>query len=128
MLIRNPLSGDVKADQEAIYEAIRHGFCFIANDLPASAKGFTFTAHGYGRKVEMGMEISAERGITFQIRLPSPAEVRLVQFGQVVETWHNQTSCTFITTQPGAYRVEAYIQFLGRQVGWIFSNPIYVRA
>ncbi len=128
VLIQNPLSGDVKADQEAIYDAIRHGSCYIANDLPASGKGFSFTAHGYGRKVEMGMEISAERGVTFQVRLPSPAEVRLIRYGQVVETWHNHTSCTFIATQPGAYRVEAYIQFLGRLVGWIFSNPIYVRA
>ena len=45
----------------------------------------------------------------------------------MIKTWHNRETCTHITTEPGAYRVETYIQYMGRKRGWIFSNPIYIR-
>jgi hypothetical protein len=35
--------------------------------------------------------------------------------------------CAHTATLPGAYRVEAYIDYLGLKRGWIFSNPIYIR-
>jgi hypothetical protein len=34
--------------------------------------------------------------------------------------------CIFNTTEPGIYRVEATIHYLGRMRGWIYSNPIYI--
>jgi hypothetical protein len=33
---------------------------------------------------------------------------------------------THITKEPGIYRAEVYLDYLGRHRGWIFSNPIYV--
>jgi hypothetical protein len=74
----------------------------------------------------MGDEISIENGITIQIRLPFPTEVRLLHNGQVIKTWEKRETCTHITTEPGVYRVEAFIRFAGKKRGWIFSNPIYV--
>jgi hypothetical protein len=46
--------------------------------------------------------------------------------GKTIKTWLNKDSCTHITTEPGVYRVEAYLDYLGIRRGWIFSNPIYV--
>jgi hypothetical protein len=75
----------------------------------------------------MGEEISSRNGVTLQIRLPLPTECRLVKDGKVIKTWQKRETCTHITTEPGAYRVEAYIEYKGRRRGWIFSNPIYVK-
>ena len=47
--------------------------------------------------------------------------------GKPVKTWRMRENCTYITSEPGVYRVEAYIHFRGRRRGWIFSNPIYIR-
>jgi hypothetical protein len=50
----------------------------------------------------------------------------LVKDGKVIKTWQNRETAAHITTEPGIYRIEAYIHYLGRLRGWIFSNPIYV--
>jgi len=126
LLLEKNLTGDVLQDRRMIYDAMRKGRCFVANDMPASARGFSFSAHGFGLKVGMGEEISAEKGVTFQINLPIPADCRLVCNGKIAQSWQKQKLCTYITTEPGVYRVEAFIDYLGRSVGWIYSNPIFV--
>jgi hypothetical protein len=126
LLLEKPLTGEVSLDRRMIYEAMRKGKGFVANDMPASAKGFTFTAHGFGMKVGMGEEISAEKGVTMQIHLPRAADCRLICNGKMVQSWQKKELCTYITTDPGTYRVEAFIDHLGRTVGWIFSNPIFI--
>ena len=75
----------------------------------------------------MADEISAEGSLTLQVRLPQNAEGRLLKDGKVIRQWDSQEAISHITTQPGVYRVETYLNFLGRRRGWIFSNPIYVR-
>jgi hypothetical protein len=76
----------------------------------------------------MGDEISIEDGVTLQIRLPEKVELRLLCDGVVVRKWERTTNGTLTTTRPGVYRVEAYIDYLGKRRGWVFSNPIYIRA
>jgi len=127
LMLPAPLSGDLETDRAAILEAFRRGRSFVGYDLPASTRGFRFNAHGYDQNAGMGDEISAQRGVTLQIRLPQAAECRLVRQGEVVQAWANQQHCSYITSQPGAYRVEAYLNYQGERRGWIFSNPIYVR-
>jgi hypothetical protein len=75
----------------------------------------------------MGEEIPAHGGVTLQARLPGVADCRLYRDGQVIQTWKGTLACAHIATRPGVYRIEAYRRYLGRRVGWIFSNPIYVR-
>jgi hypothetical protein len=127
LLLEKPLSGNLETDRPAVLNALAGGRSFIGYDLPASTRGFRFIAHGFDRSVTMGDEISAQRGVTLQARLPQPAECRLVCNGKVVQTWSRRETCAYITSQPGAYRVEVYIEYRGRLRGWIFSNPIYVK-
>jgi hypothetical protein len=75
----------------------------------------------------MGEEISAKGGVTLQIRLPELADCRLIKDGIVLKEWKHGENYAYITTEPGIYRVESYRRYLGRNVGWIFSNPIYIR-
>jgi hypothetical protein len=128
LLVPDPLTGDAAADRKAILATLRQGRLFIGYDLPAPTSGFRFTAHGKDGTASMGEDITARGGITFQIRLPGKANCRLLQNGKVVKTWQDRDVCTYITNQPGVYRVEVYLPYLGKPRGWIFSNPIYVKA
>jgi hypothetical protein len=125
--VDTPLSGDLQEDKKSIFEALAKGHAFIGYDLPASTSGFSFTAHGKDQVAWMGDEISAQYGVTFQIHLPLITECLLYKNGKVLKSWHKFQNCTYITSEPGVYRVEAYIHYQGKRRGWIFSNPIYVR-
>jgi hypothetical protein len=127
LLIPNPLTGDFDTDKRMIYEALAGGHCFVGYDLPLSTRGFRFTAHGGEGASTMGDEIEARGGVTLQTYLPSSAEIRLIKNGRVVQSARRAQVLTYITQEPGVYRVEAYRRYLGRKRGWIFSNPIYIR-
>ena len=127
VLLTEPLSGEANTDKKLIYEAMGQGHCFVGYDLPAPTRGFTFTAQGLDKSVIMGDELPAKNGVTLQAKIPSGAEIRLLKDGVVIKTWKKQLSCTHITTEPGVYRIEVYRRYLGKQRGWIYSNPIYVR-
>ena len=115
------------SDRHMVYDAFENGRCFVGYDLPAPTKGFVFKAQGRDRIAIMGEEVSAQGGVTLQIRLPSLADCRLIKDGIILKEWKRRDNFAHITTEPGVYRVEAYRWYLGRRVGWIFSNPIYVR-
>jgi hypothetical protein len=127
LLVPEALTGDVETDRRLIYDTMAVGRLFIGYDLPASTRNFRFTAQGLEQKATMGEEILVHNGVTLQIRLPRPVECRLVMNGKVIKNWSKRETCTFITSEPGVYRVEAYIDYLGRRRGWIFSNPIYIK-
>jgi hypothetical protein len=128
LLVDRPLSGDAAQDRLTVYEALRKGHAFVGYDLPAPTCGFSFNAQGKDGTAIMGDEIRAGNGLTFQIRLPQKVECRLLRGGEVVKTWQDRDICTHIATQPGAYRVECFIEYRGKKRGWIYSNPIYARA
>ncbi len=128
IIVPRPLGTDSAADTSMILDALRQGHCFVGYDLPSPTRGFRFVAHGLEGTAEMGDQLSCQGGVTFQIKLPLRSECVLLRNGKPVRSWNNKDLGTFITTQPGVYRVEAYIQYLGRKRGWIYSNPIYISA
>ena len=127
VFVPEPLSGDVSTDKKMIYAAIAAGRCFVAYDLPAPTRGFTFKAKGLEKSVIMGEEISVKGGVTLQAHVPEPAEIRLIKDGKQIGVWKKNHACTYTATEPGVYRVEVYRNYLGKKRGWIYSNPIYVR-
>ena len=127
VFVPEPLTGDVSADKKMIYDAIAAGRCFVAYDLPAPTRGFTFKAKGLEKSVIMGEEISVKGGVTLQAHVPEPAEIRLIKDGKQIGVWKKNHACTYTATEPGVYRVEVYRNYLGKKRGWIYSNPIYVR-
>lgn len=127
LLVERELGSDLAADRQMVLDALRQGHAFVGYDLPAPTRGFRFSAQGKAGMAQMGDEIRLNSGVTFQVRLPLKTECRLIRSGEVVKTWMNQDICTYIASRPGAYRVECTIPYLGRQRGWIYSNPIYVK-
>lgn len=122
----SPLSGNIADDRRMILDSLARGRAFVGYDLPAPTRGFRFTAQGMETFAHMGEDIPAQYGVTLQIRLPRPAECLLIKDGKTIQTWRKRETCTHITAEAGVYRVEVYIEYLGRRRGWIFSNPIYV--
>ncbi|HNZ00522.1 MAG TPA: CehA/McbA family metallohydrolase [Anaerolineaceae bacterium] len=127
LLVANPLSGDLLTDRRMVWNALRDGHAFIGYDYPAPTRGFRFTAQTRDQNAIMGDEIILGGGVTFQVRLPEKTECRLIKDGAMIKTWKQQEICTYLTNQPGVYRVECHIHYLGKLRGWIYSNPIYVR-
>jgi len=127
IFIPQPLTGDVPSDKKMIYDALAAGKCFVGYDLPASTRGFRFTARGREQTAIMGEEIPARGGVTLQAHLPKPAEIRIIKGGKTIGKWKESYAYTHIATEPGVYRVEVWRNYLGRKRGWIFSNPIYLR-
>ena len=125
LLLSKPLSGVFQEDRKLILDALRNGHGFVAYDLPAQTDGFRFTVHNDDGIFIMGDQLEVKGGLTFQIRLPHKATIRLIKDGQQIKEWTNREVCTHLTTEPGVYRVEAFIPYKGKLRGWIFSNPIY---
>lgn len=126
LLVEHALTDDFMEDRRMVLNALKSGHSFIGYDLPASTRGFRFTAQGMDKTVSIGDEIRLGNGVTLQIRMPEKAECRLVSNGKVLRTWKDREICAHVVAQPGVYRVECYREYLGETRGWIFSNPIYV--
>jgi hypothetical protein len=127
LILPQELSGEVEGDRDLIYAALRAGHIFIGYDLPASTRGFTFSAQSKHERAIQGDVIKAKGGVTLQARLPLPAEARLIHNGKVVKEYSRTEAVAHSTSEPGAYRVEAYRLFKGERRAWIFSNPIYLK-
>ena len=128
VLLQEPLTGDYEIDRRRLFYAIREGHCFVGYDLPASTRGFRFTAQGEKNEVEMGGTIGIRFGVTLKISLPEQAEIRLLRDGEEIHRWDHQETAVHTVKQPGVYRAEVHIFFKGKARGWIFSNPIYVTS
>jgi hypothetical protein len=127
VLVERELGNNLSADRKMVLDALRQGHAFVGYDLPASTRGFRFTAQGKNGTAIMGDEIRLNSGVTFQVRIPAKTECRLLKDGEVIKTWNDREICAHNAAKPGAYRVECFIPYLGRQRGWIYSNPIYVK-
>ncbi|MBB4662439.1 CehA/McbA family metallohydrolase [Conexibacter arvalis] len=127
VLLERPPSGDADADRAAVYAALRAGRCYIARDELAQAGGFRFWGEGE-QHVEMGDEAPASGGFTLHVRLPRPADVRIVRDGVELARAARASSLTAPAREPGVHRVEVTLRDRGRPRTWILSNPIYLRG
>lgn len=121
--------GEINHDTNIIYRALAKGHAFISYQIVGKAKGFRFTAQdGRGGIAHMGESIRAGRGVTFQIVSPQRAHIKLICHGKVIASEKNIENLTKVVLQPGAYRVEIWQHYQGKERCWILSNPIYIEA
>jgi hypothetical protein len=127
ILTEEIFSGQLDHDKKVIYNALREGHCFTAYDLLGDTRGFRFTARSGAAEAIMGDEITLQNQIVFGVSSPQRAHIRLLRDGiAVVHTRGKKLQYT--TGEQGVYRVEAYRRSFFRKRGWVFTNPIYVRA
>ena len=110
-----------------IYEAMREGRLFIANDKLCPARGFKFYfLSDDGSDLIMGEEAYFQPG-NLVVELPNKGEIRLFEDGKLVDSFRG-TEYMYNVTRKGVYRIEVYrhILLFGWRP-WIFTNPIYLR-
>lgn len=126
VLTAEPLSGNADLDRRRLFHSVRTGHCFVGYDLPHRTNGFRFTAQGDRGLAQMGDSVQGRFGVTLQVKLPLRTHLRLIHNGRLLRSWDHVEAAVHAVSEPGAYRVEATIDYLGRRCGWIYSNPIYV--
>ena len=108
--------------EEAVYGALRAGHAYVAIELVADARGFSFAAEtDRGAAGVMGDEVVFEPGLRLVATLPAVATLALYRDGAPVASTIGRRWVVPITA-PGAYRLEAS----RHEKPWILSNPIYV--
>ncbi|HCS38505.1 MAG TPA: hypothetical protein DIW44_02830 [Anaerolineaceae bacterium] len=127
LIVDEGLSGSKNVDKTVIYEALRKGSSFIGYDLPAPTRGFRFVIDDDENEYHLGDSFSLKDGATARISLPEAANIRLIHNGKVISEQKNASRMTYSISQPGFYRVECSLYFLGEERGWIYSNPIYLK-
>jgi len=126
LLTEDPLTGDLEHDKRLIYQALKAGHGFLGYEQVGSCPGFGFWARSGGSEATMGESLSLRGRLEVRATVPHQARLRLLRDGQVVA--QNQGhQLALVSWQPGVYRLEVCRQHAGRERGWIFSNPIYVR-
>ena len=118
---------DFQMAKKDIYEAMKKGRLFVANDRLYPARGFKYYFISEdGSDLVMGEEDHFQPG-NLVAELPAEGEVRLFKDGTLVEWWRGREA-VYQVTERGVYRVEVYrkVPVFGWRP-WIFSNPIYLR-
>jgi acetyl esterase/lipase len=67
------------------------------------------------------------RNTRLMARFPIAANIRLIHKGQIVAR-KDGGDFEFTPTEPGPYRLEAWLKVDGEERPWIYSNPIYLAA
>jgi hypothetical protein len=118
-----------RLDEPAIRAALKAGHAFVAHDWMGDATGFRFVAQdARGKQVALlGDEVKWTEGLQLAATLPLPAHVRLLRHGKEVAKHQSKAEVAFTVKEPGAYRLEAWLELDGELRPWIFANPIYVR-
>jgi hypothetical protein len=125
ILTSRPLNGHVEHDKSLVYDALRLGHTWVGYDLPAPTAGFRFYVHSGAHRTLMGDELARTGAVTFEIRTPYSADIRLLLNGQIVARAVGR-ALKHTTASPGVYRAEVYRRYQLVRRGWIFSSPIYI--
>lgn len=113
---------DIETAKWQIYNTLKDGRCFFANDYVAESKGFRFFAEHNGKKYQMGDTVPDSKNVKLRVFLPiAEAEIRLIRNGHSVEKTTG-IDAEFVLEKKGVYRVEVYKD----NRAWIFSNHIRV--
>lgn len=122
-----PLTGDLVRDKRIIYGALAAGSGFLGYERIGEIAGFAFWARSGDREATMGERLGLDGLVELSAYAPAQARMRLIRDGTLVAQARGDR-LTLVTRKAGVYRVEAYRRHAGRERGWLFSNPIYVRG
>lgn len=111
---------------KAVWAALEAGRAFVAFDWLADATGFDFVVRSATTRWEMGSRLPFADGLRLEAQAPLPVRWKLIADGKVLAESSGRTMNRLVT-EPGNYRVEAWLRVAGEDLVWILSNPIFVR-
>jgi hypothetical protein len=112
--------------EKAVREALEAGRAFVAFDWLADATGFDFAAILGDKRHEMGGRVTLAPGLKLQARGPLPVRWKVLRNGNLSAETQGR-SIDLAVSEPGTYRVEAWLNVVGEEMIWILSNAIYIR-
>jgi len=110
---------------QSIRQSLRAGHVYVSHDWLCDPAGFTFTASDSSGIYEMGDLVALLPETRLTARLPVRAKIKLIHNGVVVHQ-SSGDSITYLPRDPGAYRLEAWLEVDGEERPWIYANPILV--
>lgn len=125
LLLEEDLNGNLAHDKAIIFDALRRGSSFIGYDLPASTRGARFVIENEEGVFSPGDTLGLDSGATARVSLPENAHLRLIHNGRVIHEAQNSNRLLYTISEPGVYRLECLIYFIGKERGWIYTNPIH---
>ncbi|PYM11168.1 MAG: hypothetical protein DME18_14665 [Verrucomicrobia bacterium] len=109
-----------------IRRALREGHVYVSHDWLCDPTGFAFGAINRLGVFPMG-DPAVMTGNTRVVALtPLLAKLKLIHHGAVVKETVG-TNLTFVPSDPGPYRLEAWLSVDGEERPWIYSNPVYLK-
>jgi hypothetical protein len=125
ILTDGPLSGNSRTDITTLLDALRNGRVYVALDYYRSSAGFSIFLTEEGRCATMGDEFILHHSAELEISVPYQARIRIIRNGTLYHQAMGK-ECSVIISEPGVYRIEAYLKVFTGVHPWIFSNPLYV--
>ncbi len=115
---------EVEIAKGQIYNALKDGRCFVANDYVSESKGFRFYAEANGKKYQMGDVVPEHKNVVLKVLIPGKnAFIKLLRNGHLVET-ESGLGAEFLVNKKGVYRVEVFFE----DRAWIYSNHIRINV
>lgn len=108
-----------------IRESLKEGHAYVAHDWLCDPAGFTFVAGNNLGIYDMGDRVPMIPNTRLLARLPVAGHVKLIHKGAVVAETRG-AEFTFTPKEPGAYRLEAWLDVAGEERPWIYTNPVYL--
>jgi hypothetical protein len=126
VITERPLVRDHAKDITSLLSALKKGRVYVAGEYFRESKGFSFVLTDNSRSATLGDDFILENEACLTATLPATAKMRIIRDGTAIREEVGQY-LTDTISEPGVYRIEAYLRVLGKYRPWIFSNPIYVK-
>jgi hypothetical protein len=119
-------------DAQGLLDALRAGRFYVSFDVFGDPAGFQFTADSGADVHASGEEVALPASGAVRLSARAPVKCRTVFFhdGRVVGEVKDSALAELEVKEPGAYRVELYLEQIGPLLTgkpWVISNPIFVR-
>jgi acetyl esterase/lipase len=111
----------------AIRNSLRQGRAYVAHDWLCDPAGFAFVAINNNGVYNIGDRAPMLTRTRLSAQAPVSTNLRILHNGAVVAQ-STGAQIEFTPTEPGAYRLEAWLDIDGEQRPWIYANPIYLEA
>lgn len=108
-----------------LVDALRAGRGFVSFDMVADGTGFVFMAQGAQNRAVMGESIKMEPGLALKAFSPCKGRFMLLHNGIKVDEQEGR-EYDFTPKETGKYRIEVYLNVLGKDQLWLMTNPIAV--
>jgi len=114
----------------SLAENMKKGHLFTAFKSLGDAKGFLYYSTGPGNQLNaiLGDSIQLDQVKELHAVSPLPGRFRLIHNGKTVDATSGETYDYSWSgaVEKGAYRIEMYLKLQGKEIPWLYSNPIYI--